>query len=49
MDIGNIVFEWIIILVGGATVVFALAVILSLVFDGFLDKISSLFKKGPRK
>ena len=49
MDIGNIVFEWIIILVGGATVFFALAVILSLVFDGFLDKITSWFKSDPRK
>ena len=49
MDIGDIIFEWTILVIGGATAVFALVVILSLVFDGFLDKISSWFKKGPRK
>ena len=49
MEIWNEIFEWGVILISGATVVFALLAVLSLVFDGFLDKLSSLFRKRQHK
>ena len=48
MDTYN-VFEWMVGAVMGATIVFALLAVLSLVFDGFWDKVLSWFRKRPRK
>ena len=47
MDTYN-VFEWIVGVVMGATIVFALLAVLSLVFDGFSDKVLSWFRKKKR-
>ncbi len=49
MEIWNKVFEWGVIAISGVTVVFALLAVLSLVFDGFLDKLLSLFRKNQHK
>ena len=49
MDILDTIFEWIIIVISGVTIVFALVAVLSLFFDGFLDKLTSWFKKSSRK
>ncbi len=35
--------------ISGAAVVFAVLAVLSLVFDGFLDKLTSFFRKNQRK
>ena len=44
MDMYN-VFVWGIGVIAGATVVFALLAVLSLIFDGLWDKVLSLFRK----
>ena len=49
MEIWNAVFEWGVIAIAGAAVVFAMLAVLSLVFDGFLDRLSSWLRKDKRK
>ncbi len=49
MDIVKDLLVWGIIGIAGATVVFAFLVILSLVFDGLLDRLFARLKKKPRK
>ena len=49
MEIWNAIFEWGVIAIAGAAVVFALLAILSLVFDGLLDRLSSWLRKEQRR
>ena len=49
MEIWNKIFEWGVLAISGAAVVFAVLAVLSLVFDGFLDKLSSLLRKSQHK